>query len=299
MTFFATSLYNKIMIFYLLIPLSFLIFPMLMELVRKLLALYPEIRSFLPASFLDLLHVGKWQQLSYPMAILVAVGLIFLLEILFLGWKGSSLYQFCCKLDRSLKFDLVYYFLRISGLLEVIIVLSTFGFCYYFFNTGQLNPKEPLFGDYGPMIFILTLDFIQYWAHRLCHSQLVWPLHRPHHTAKQMSVLTSFRFNPLEISLITLIIFNLQSFFNLNHDAFMSSLFIMWFYSMISHSKLLIFPHWISLVFITPQDHRIHHFKDPSYHHKNFGMFLSVWDRVFGTYVSPKDLNIKEPLLGV
>lgn len=49
---------------------------------------------------------------------------------------------------------------------------------------------------------------------------------------------------------------------------------------------------WVDLgplewIFITPNYHRIHHgAKDFS--SKNLGFILTIWDRIFGTYVDPK-----------
>jgi len=41
---------------------------------------------------------------------------------------------------------------------------------------------------------ILTDDLMQYWYHRMAHGwNWLWKLHRPHHTAREMGVLTSYR----------------------------------------------------------------------------------------------------------
>jgi sterol desaturase/sphingolipid hydroxylase (fatty acid hydroxylase superfamily) len=41
---------------------------------------------------------------------------------------------------------------------------------------------------------------------------------------------------------------------------------------------------------VTPDMHRVHHTVYPDEHHRNFGFNLSIWDRLFGTYVAqPRD----------
>jgi sterol desaturase/sphingolipid hydroxylase (fatty acid hydroxylase superfamily) len=42
----------------------------------------------------------------------------------------------------------------------------------------------------------------------------------------------------------------------------------------------------LRLVFVTPDMHRVHHSVRNDEHHTNFGFNLSIWDRVFGTYVA-------------
>jgi sterol desaturase/sphingolipid hydroxylase (fatty acid hydroxylase superfamily) len=40
---------------------------------------------------------------------------------------------------------------------------------------------------------------------------------------------------------------------------------------------------WVSLVFITPDIHRVHHGIDTRDHDTNYGVFFSFWDRLAGT----------------
>ena len=41
----------------------------------------------------------------------------------------------------------------------------------------------------------------------------------------------------------------------------------------------------ISLVFISPNMHKFHHHHERPWTDSNFGNILSVWDRIFGTFV--------------
>ena len=41
-------------------------------------------------------------------------------------------------------------------------------------------------------------------------------------------------------------------------------------------------------ILITPAAHRIHHSTAPEHFNSNLGI-LSIWDRMFGTYVDPTD----------
>jgi hypothetical protein len=44
-------------------------------------------------------------------------------------------------------------------------------------------------------------------------------------------------------------------------------------------------------VMVSPMFHRVHHLKDPKYHDANFGQFLAIWDRIFGTYMDPRKIE--------
>jgi len=41
---------------------------------------------------------------------------------------------------------------------------------------------------------------------------------------------------------------------------------------------------WFDTVFNSPANHRVHHATNPQYIDKNYGGFLMLWDRMFGTY---------------
>ena len=51
----------------------------------------------------------------------------------------------------------------------------------------------------------------------------------------------------------------------------------------------------LDALIITPAFHRLHHGRDYG-QMTNFGFLLTVWDRMFGTYVDPKTLGDAYPL---
>ncbi|MFG1491289.1 sterol desaturase family protein, partial [Oceanospirillum sp. HFRX-1_2] len=59
----------------------------------------------------------------------------------------------------------------------------------------------------------------------------------------------------------------------------------------------------IRRLFVTPDMHRVHHSIYPREMHSNFGFNLSIWDRIFSSYVAqPKDghaeMQIGQPNAG-
>ena len=50
------------------------------------------------------------------------------------------------------------------------------------------------------------------------------------------------------------------------------------------HTELINKMGWLEYIFVTPSHHRVHHGSNPKYLDKNMGMFLIVWDKLFGTF---------------
>lgn len=42
---------------------------------------------------------------------------------------------------------------------------------------------------------------------------------------------------------------------------------------------------WLENIFLSPSQHHLHHSKEPRHWDKNFGLLLSVWDKLFGTFL--------------
>ena len=59
---------------------------------------------------------------------------------------------------------------------------------------------------------------------------------------------------------------------------------------------------WLEWIFVTPRYHHIHHSDNPAHHTANLGAVLTIWDRLFGTYVDPDEVThdisfgLKEPV---
>lgn len=49
---------------------------------------------------------------------------------------------------------------------------------------------------------------------------------------------------------------------------------------------------WLEFILVTPSHHRVHHGSNPKYLDRNMGMFLIIWDKLFGTF--QKELTAKE-----
>lgn len=143
------------------------------------------------------------------------------------------------------------------------------------------------------VVLLFTADFLYYFYHRLQHkNKWLWQIHKFHHTDPNMSILTSHRTNVLEQILQELFI-NIPAFLILGHNtkAGIYSYIIFRFVLYFSHCNINLSFGKFSYLFISPGLHRVHHSKNPEHHHKNFAQAFPIFDILFNTYLSPKDLE--------
>ena len=156
--------------------------------------------------------------------------------------------------------------------------------------------KEWLLVSYTVVLFIVN-DFTRYWLHRFMHLvPLLWRFHRVHHSAEVLNPLTFYRVHPVEN-----ILFGLRYALT---TGFVTAVFIYFFGagiglieflgvnalvfvflllgSNLRHSHIpLSYGNKVEKWLISPLQHQLHHSR--TYTHRNFGSYLAVWDRWFGT----------------
>ena len=136
----------------------------------------------------------------------------------------------------------------------------------------------------------LILDFAIWFQHLASHKiPLLWRLHRVHHADRDMDVTTAIRFHPIEIALSML--FKIALVYTLGAPVMAVILFevVLNGSAMFNHANIRLprgVDRWLRLAVVTPDMHRVHHSVHRYEHDSNYGFSLSVWDRIFGTYVA-------------
>jgi sterol desaturase/sphingolipid hydroxylase (fatty acid hydroxylase superfamily) len=151
---------------------------------------------------------------------------------------------------------------------------------------------------------LLAYDLSYYIYHRLQHTvPILWELHKVHHSAQIMIGVTKDRVHPLDAlmnlwwdGLIPGLMYGIWLFFVL--DPVEVTVFGMSVYALrnvllmqdfIRHTHWkLSYGKWLNEVFLCPHWHQLHHSVAREHWDKNFGLTLSIWDRMFGTLVVPK-----------
>jgi hypothetical protein len=62
------------------------------------------------------------------------------------------------------------------------------------------------------------------------------------------------------------------------------------------HTEMIKKMGWLEYIFVTPSHHRVHHAANPKYLDRNMGMFLIIWDKMFGTFQPELPDEEYEPL---
>src|SRR6195952_984472 len=146
------------------------------------------------------------------------------------------------------------------------------------------------------VLLVLGEDFLYYWLHRFDHQvRLFWAVHVTHHSSEQMNFTVGFRssvFQPL-YRFIYFIPLALVGFRPLD-ILFVYSATQIW--GIFVHTELIGKMGWLEYILVTPSHHRVHHASNPKYLDKNMGMFLIIWDKLFGTFQPELPADQYEPL---
>lgn len=160
-----------------------------------------------------------------------------------------------------------------------LVEQSQWGFSYYF--------HTPFW--FSVLISFILLDLTIYFQHAMFHVlPIFWRFHRVHHSDLDFDVTTGLRFHPGEVLLSIFI--KLTAIVALGAPVlavilFETSLNLM---SMFTHSNIRInkqFEKILRWFVVTPDMHRVHHSILENETNSNFGFNISLWDRLFGTYI--------------
>ncbi len=187
--------------------------------------------------------------------------------------------------------DLFYVALRLSGGLQVLAFVFSLGTMYYLAGSihrhlgiGLLSSVRSPVVQFGVVYLVNTLVF--YLAHRLMHTTWLWEIHKVHHSAEHLNVVTTFRNHPIDLWVMTILNALPAALLGAHPTVTLSYLLVNALYQSMVHSELPVTGRVIDAIWISPPAHRVHHSNRPEHWNRNFGI-LTLWDRLFGTYHPP------------
>ncbi len=137
---------------------------------------------------------------------------------------------------------------------------------------------------YTFILLLLGLDFIFYWVHRWGHEvNILWAAHSPHHSAEEMNFCVALRASVTQRLVSFLFFWPLTLIGFKPMDIYMMSA-IHLFVAFLHHTEYVRKLGWIEYIFTTPSHHRVHHGVNFCYLDKNYGEFLIIWDKLFGSF---------------
>lgn len=210
-------------------------------------------------------------------------------------------------LHPSAKLDYYYFFISyfinvfllipyiISAKIVALYVNKLLYLQFDFFQTKYFSYEAIIF-MYTICLFVAS-DFTRYWLHRFLHTiPFLWEFHKVHHSAKVLTPITFYRTHPVENLLFGLrysltvgfvtgvfiyffgAMIDIYAILGVNILVFVFSLFG----SNLRHSHIAFsYPKILEKIFISPKQHQIHHSR--KYFDKNYGGYLAIWDKLFGT----------------
>ena len=140
------------------------------------------------------------------------------------------------------------------------------------------------------VLSFLVLDFAVWLEHLASHKiPFLWRIHRVHHADPDLDLTTALRFHPLEILISMVwkagivIVLGAPPVSVLIFEAVLNG------GAMFNHSNVRLPGRLDALlrqIIVTPDMHRVHHSVLPRETDSNYGFNLSLWDRLFTTYVA-------------
>lgn len=157
----------------------------------------------------------------------------------------------------------------------------------------RLIPLPPLVAMGLPvwllvLVSVLLIDLLAYLIHLTFHSvPLLWRLHRTHHSDQLMDASTGVRHHPLEAIVGGVAQLCILGVLGVPLLVVVGYAVVAVVWQFVTHLDVAL-PEPIDrvarLVVVTPGMHRVHHSVRMDEGNSNFGMILSIWDRLFGTY---------------
>ena len=133
-------------------------------------------------------------------------------------------------------------------------------------------------------ILLILVDFLFYWFHRWGHSvNFLWAAHMPHHSSEEMNLSVGLRAS-LQQRLFAFSVFWPLAIIGWEATTIYAMVGLHIMASYWHHTRVIGKLGWFEKWFNSPSHHRVHHGVNPQYLDKNFGEFLIIWDKMFGTF---------------
>ena len=204
---------------------------------------------------------------------------------------GEFIYSYIYKKDYYKKEDSLASMGLLAG--NVMVSVLTKGsilllyIYFYQFRLVTVNDLLPIWAVWA--LTFIVIDFVYYWYHRCSHRvRFLWAVHMNHHSSEEMNYVVSLRqawFGP--ITKIPFFMFMPLVGFDPLITLVAGVASTLW--GVLGHTQWINKLGPLEYILVTPSSHRVHHGSNECYLDKNYGNFLIVWDRMFGTFAEEKE----------
>lgn len=142
-------------------------------------------------------------------------------------------------------------------------------------------------------IGVVAADFaFGYLAHWSMHvSPVLWRFHRVHHSDPFVDVTTSYRTHPVENMWRHVWLFSAMWALGIPAAAVVTFRVLSAVNGVLEHANIRVRPALdalVSLVWVTPNMHKVHHSRDEAETNSNYGNLFALHDRLFRTFAPTK-----------
>lgn len=223
--------------------------------------------------------------------------IVLMVEFVAVGKAKSTLTRVFRNRSNSLYSDLITWLLVNLGLFDFLFFVFTFGIFHYAagFLFHSIHVRIDLWISNSfllAFVVFMVSDFKNYIFHRIMHVSPFWELHAFHHSATEFNVFTATRTHFMQRMVLILLDAFLFALFQIPVTIFIGITLCDALLQYLHHSEVNWKFGWVGRwIILSPQAHRLHHSVNPAHYNKNFGSFIILWDRLFGTYA-----NSNEPI---
>ncbi len=141
---------------------------------------------------------------------------------------------------------------------------------------------QPVWLQFFEVLFVV--DFVSYWVHRAFHQvPWLWKFHAIHHSSLHMDWLASSRNHLVDVLVNRTLGFVPVFLLGFAPAAIYAYLVFVSFHAVYIHANVRHRWPYLRHIFATPEFHHWHHTSDEEGIDKNYAVFLSLIDRIFGT----------------
>lgn len=153
------------------------------------------------------------------------------------------------------------------------------------------------------VVGIVAMDLVIYLQHVMFHAiPTLWRLHMVHHADLDYDLTTGLRFHPVEIVLSMILKITIIVALGPPVVSVLAFEIILNGVAMFNHGNIKLPPsvdRFLRLFVVTPDMHRVHHSVIIRETNSNYGFNLSIWDRLFGTYLAQPSKGHKDMIIGL
>ncbi|MFO0561135.1 MAG: sterol desaturase family protein [Polyangiales bacterium] len=183
------------------------------------------------------------------------------------------------------------------GLLDLLVNTSAFVtfVSVYALIVQRFAPIALPVNAFTWVLAVLAHDLAYYAFHRASHqSAILWAAHEVHHQSDDYSLSVSLRQGTIA-TWVSWVFYAPLALVGVSVEQFVAVHIAHQVFQFFVHTRLVPKLGPLEWLLATPSHHRVHHGRDEEQIDRNYGGFLIVWDRLFGTFTT----ETEEPRYGV